>query len=58
MSQFTIRGTFQTRHGPSPFETTIDAENENVALEHTYANFGSKHNLKRTQVEISEVEEQ
>ncbi|WP_435334476.1 50S ribosomal protein L18Ae [Haloarchaeobius sp. TZWWS8] len=58
MSQFTVRGKFQTRDGMSPFETTIEAENEDLAREHTLSNFGSKHNLKRTQIEIEEVKAQ
>ena len=37
---------------------SIDAENESVGEEHTYANFGSKHGLKRTQADVSEVEGQ
>jgi large subunit ribosomal protein LX len=56
MSTFTVRGSFQARDGPQSFETEIDAPNEDVATEHTYAEFGSKHGLKRTQVEIDEVE--
>lgn len=56
MSQFTVRGTFQAREGSRPFETTVEAPNEDVAREHTFATFGSKHNLKRTQMEITEVE--
>ncbi len=58
MSEFTIRGTFQTKRGRNNFETTIDATNENVAREHTYANFGSRHGCTRHQVEIEEVEAQ
>lgn len=58
MSQFTVRGRYQTRGGYSDFETTVEAENEDVAHERTYANFGGRHGLKRTQVEISEVEAQ
>jgi len=56
MSEFTVRGTFQTHRGDRTFETTIEAENEDVAVEHAYANYGSQHNLKRAQIEISEVE--
>ncbi|QCC50897.1 50S ribosomal protein L18Ae [Halapricum salinum] len=56
MSTFTVRGSFQARDGPQPFEKEIEAPNENVATEHTLAEFGSKHGLKRTQVEIDEVE--
>jgi large subunit ribosomal protein LX len=55
MSTFTISGRWQSRDGWESFEKEIDAPNENVAREYTFAEFGSKHGLKRTQVEISEV---
>ncbi|QSG15647.1 Ribosomal protein L20A (L18A) [Halapricum desulfuricans] len=56
MSTFTVRGSFQARDGQQTFEKEIEAPNENVATEHTYAEFGSKHGLKRTQIEVTEVE--
>jgi large subunit ribosomal protein LX len=55
MSQFTVSGRFQTRTGTKAFTKEIEAPNENVAREHTYAKIGSEHGLKRTQVEINEV---
>ena len=55
MSKFTVSGRWQGRDGWQTFEKEIEAENEDVAREHTYAEFGSKHGLKRTQVEIEEV---
>jgi large subunit ribosomal protein LX len=55
MSQFTVSGRFQSRDGYNPFETTVDAPNENVARERVYANIGSQHGLKRTQIEVNEV---
>lgn len=55
MSTFTVRGSFQARDGPQSFETEIEAPNEDVAVDRTYATFGSKHGLKRTQVNIDEV---
>jgi large subunit ribosomal protein LX len=55
MSTFTVSGRWQSRDGWQPFEKDIEAPNEDVAREHTFAEFGSKHGLKRTQVEISEV---
>ncbi|WP_049924315.1 50S ribosomal protein L18Ae [Halopiger djelfimassiliensis] len=58
MSEFTVTGRFQSRDGYAEFETSIDAENENVAREHTYAQLGSQHGLKRTQIELEEVDEQ
>ncbi|MEF8883070.1 MAG: 50S ribosomal protein L18Ae [Halapricum sp.] len=56
MSTFTVRGSFQARDGPQSFEKDIDAPNEDVATERTYATFGSEHGLKRTQIEITEVQ--
>lgn len=58
MSEFTVRGRYQARDGWKEFESSIEAVNENVAEEHTYTNFGGRHGLKRTQVEVEEVEEQ
>ena len=55
MSAFTVSGRFQSRGGTQEFTKTVDAVNENVAREHVLAQLGSQHNLKRTQVELSEV---
>lgn len=55
MSEYTISGQWQARDGWQPFEKEIDAENEDVAVEHVFAEFGSKHGLKRTQIEVEEV---
>ena len=56
MSEFTVRGRFQARGGHQSFEKTVEAPNENVARERAYAAFGSEHGLKRTQVDLEEVE--
>lgn len=56
MSEYTVRGQFQTHGGWSPFEKRTEAPNEDVAVEHVYSEMGSEHRLKRTQVEIQEVE--
>ena len=55
MSEFTVRGRFPARYGEQAFEKTIEAENEDVARERTYANIGSRHGKKRTQVDLGEV---
>ncbi|WP_255151808.1 50S ribosomal protein L18Ae [Halorarius halobius] len=55
MSEFTVSGRFQARDGWQEFQKVIDAPNEDVALEHAYAQFGSQHGLKRTQVEVNGV---
>ena len=55
MSTYTVTGRWKTPDGWQGFETEIEAENESVARERVYAEFGSRHRLKRTQVEIAEV---
>lgn len=55
MSEFTVRGRVQGRDGWQSFQTTLDAENEDVAIEHCYATLGSRHGLKRSQIRIEEV---
>lgn len=55
MSDYTINGQWKARDGWQTFEKQIEAENEDVAVEHVYADFGSKHGLRRTQIEIEEV---
>lgn len=56
MSEFTVRGRFPARYGEQEFEKTIEAPNSDVAVEHVYANFGSQHGLKRTQIDIDGVD--
>jgi len=55
MSEYTVRGRFQVRGGWSSFEKRAEAPNENVARERVYAELGSEHRLKRTQIEVEEV---
>lgn len=56
MSEFTVNGRFQARDGWQAFEKSIDAPNESVARERTYANIGSQLGLNRTEVEIDGVD--
>jgi large subunit ribosomal protein LX len=56
MSTFSVTGEFQSRDGWQPFEVEQDAPNEDVAIEHALSSLGSRHNLKRTQIEIEEVD--
>ena len=56
MSEFTVSGQFQARDGWQAFEMSVDAPNESVARERTYANIGSQLGLKRTEVEIGGVD--
>ncbi|MFP4626075.1 MAG: 50S ribosomal protein L18Ae [Natronomonas sp.] len=54
--EFTVKGSFPARFGDQEFEKRLVAPNENVARDHMYALLGSQHGLKRTQIEITEVE--
>lgn len=56
MTEYTVRGRWKTPSGWQSFETAIEAENENVAREHTFAEFGSRHGLKRPHIDIEEVQ--
>ncbi len=55
MTEYTVTGSFKAREGWQAFESTVEAPNEDVAEERAYAEFGSQHNLKRTQIEVEEV---
>jgi large subunit ribosomal protein LX len=55
MSQFTVSGRFQTRHGAQEFTKVVEAPNESVAREHVLSQLGSEHNLKRARIELGEV---
>lgn len=56
MSKYTVTGSFQARDGWQSFEKEIEAQNEAVATEHVLAEFGSRHGLKRMQIEIEGVD--
>lgn len=56
MSEYTVRGTFRTRDGDQEFEKSVEAPNADVARDRVYAAFGSEHGLKRTQVDLQEVD--
>jgi large subunit ribosomal protein LX len=45
------------RDGTQPFETEIEAPNESVARERTFATLGGRHGHTRAQVEIEAIGE-
>lgn len=55
MTEFTVRGSFKARDGWQTFERSVETPTENVARERVFAEFGSEHGLKRTQIEIEDV---
>lgn len=55
MPEYTVNGRFQARGGWANFEKRVEAPNADVATERVYAELGSQHRLKRTQIEIEGV---
>jgi large subunit ribosomal protein LX len=55
MDEYSVSGRWKARNGWQSFEKSLEAENEDVAAERTYAEFGSRHGLKRAEIEIEEV---
>ena len=55
MTEYEVTGRFEPGGDEREFTQVIEAENENVARERTYTNLGSRHRLKRTQIEVNEV---
>ena len=50
-----MRGRVRSGEGCRQVGTRVEAPNENVARERVYANIGSQHGLKRTQIEVDDV---
>lgn len=57
MTEYEVTGRFEPGGEEREFTQVVEAENEDVAREHTYSTLGSRHRLKRTQIEIEEVDE-
>ncbi len=58
MKGFRITGSFaDVRQGQQPFCVEVAAEDEAAAKEQIVSTFGSRHKLKRWQINITEVKE-
>ena len=58
MKGFRISGSYDdARQGQQPFCVEIAAEDEAAAREQIVSTFGSRHKLKRWQINIAEVKE-
>ena len=58
MKAFRVTGTFaDKRQGRQPFCVEIAAEDDAAAQEQIVSTFGSRHKLKRWQINISEIKE-
>ncbi len=57
MANYQVKGVFYPGSEKHVFEKEVDADNEELAQERIYTDLGSKHRVKRTQIEIREVNE-
>ncbi len=57
MKTFEVQGKIKNKKMNEKFKKTINAVNENTAIETTLSLFGSKNNIKRRFIEINEVKE-
>ena len=57
MSEFTVTGRYRARDGWQPFTKTVEAPNEDVARERVHSLVGSQHGVKRTGIDLEDVEE-
>ncbi len=55
--KFKINGYFDMGSNKNQkFQKTVDAENKDIAREKIYSILGSKHRVKRPQIQITEIE--
>ena len=58
MKGFRITGSFaDARQGQQPFCVEVAADDEAAAKEQIVSTFGSRHKLKRWQIDITEIKE-
>ncbi|MBR6038627.1 MAG: 50S ribosomal protein L18a [Candidatus Methanomethylophilaceae archaeon] len=58
MKAFRVTGSYaDARYGKQPFSVEMAADSEAAVMEKAYSTIGSKHKLKRWQIDISEVSE-
>ncbi|AKB77071.1 LSU ribosomal protein L18Ae [Methanosarcina horonobensis HB-1 = JCM 15518] len=58
MKSFTVKGKFKAGNSWENFTKKIESQNEKNATDKTYSIFGSKHGVKRSQVQIESVAEE
>ena len=58
MKAFRITGSYaDARFGKQPFSVEMAADSEAAVMEKAYSTIGSKHKLKRWQIDITEIKE-
>jgi large subunit ribosomal protein LX len=58
MKSFIVKGKFKAGNSWENFTKKIESQNEKNASDKTYSIFGSKHGIKRSQIQIESVAEE
>ncbi|MGB9929481.1 MAG: 50S ribosomal protein L18Ae [Methanosarcina sp.] len=58
MKNFTVKGKFKAGNTWESFTKKIESQNEKNATDKVYSVFGSKHGVKRNQIQIESIAEE
>lgn len=58
MKSFIVKGKFKAGSSWESFTKKVESQNEKNATDKTYSIFGSKHRVKRNQIQIESIAEE
>jgi large subunit ribosomal protein LX len=58
MRNFVVKGKFKAGTNWEKFTKNVESQNEKNATDKVYSVFGSKHSIKRSQIQIESISEE
>jgi large subunit ribosomal protein LX len=58
MKNFVVKGKFKAGSNWENFTKTVESQNEKNATDKVYSIFGSRHGIKRSQIQIESIAEE
>jgi large subunit ribosomal protein LX len=58
MKNFVVKGKFKAGNNWEKFTKNVESQNEKNATDKVYSIFGSKHSIKRSQIQIESIAEE
>ena len=58
MKNYIVKGKFKAGNSWEKFTKKIESQNEKNAMDKVYSVFGSKHGIKRSQIQIESIAEE
>jgi len=58
MKNFVVKGKFKAGSNWEKFTKNVESQNEKNATDKVYSVFGSKHSIKRSQIQIESIAEE